>query len=398
MALKVKNKKKQQQLSSNKQARKSKSWLDLPKEIVNTIERHPNLEKTINFGGLIKSWRTAPKHCNLDSKPPWLQLPNSDAANTEKYHSHIKFHGSVQKISLYTPSGCWCRSKIRTNPRYPWKNYVGCSNGIMVAEAQPLYLYYLWNPTQRELFQLPMWDAKVPLKLAVLSSSPQDQNCTVMVLTGITHPAFAFYKLKTKSNSWITPEPQWTMQNCTFVEPQLLGQQPARQQQIMQFTNAIGFKGKFYALSVQGSLAVIEHIDSVPKITALSGTRIVPSVSSNHFREYMLESDGEVLLVHLISGKSSMHNVDDVEVYQLNLARLSWFKLESLGERTVFVGSNCSVCVLASEVGCRKNCIYFRHPMRDEWWVYDMESGKVLGGWSEANPTASAIWIEQIEE
>nr|KYP61210.1 Putative F-box protein At3g25750 family [Cajanus cajan] len=167
----------------------------------------------------------------------------------------------------------------------------------------------------------------------------------------------------------------------------------------MQFADAIGFNGKFYALSVQGSLAVIEVVDSSPRVTGLSATRMVPSVSSKHFREYLLESEGEILLVYLISRKSSVHNVDGVEVYRLNFARLSWLKLETLGERAVFVGSNCSMSVMASEVGCRKNCIYFRHPVDDDlWWVYDMESGNISLGWSETNPATSAIWIEQIDE
>jgi len=376
MALKAKNKKTQpqnQQSLGNKQDHKSKSWLDLPKQLHSIIEGNPNLHKNINVGGIIKSWRTSPKQCNPHSTLPWLQLSNPDATYTEKYHRHVARSGSIETSYAYLPSGCWCRPFFRKLPRFPWKNYVGCSNGILIAEAEPLYMYNLWNPTQREMFRLPLWDPKIPIKLAVLSSPPEDHNCTVMVLTGIGQPAFAFYKLKRRSNgSWITAEPQWTMQDCTLTEP--LG----RQQKVAQFTNAIGFQGKLYALSVQGSLVVIEDVDSVAKVTDLSGTRIVPSVSSNHFREYLLESEGEILVIFLLSRKRSVHGVDGVEVYQLNMARLSWFKVESVGERAVFVGSNCSVSVLASEVGCRRNCIYFRHPVADEWTVYDMESGSVL--------------------
>lgn len=78
----------------------------------------------------------------------------------------------------------------------------------------------------------------------------------------------------------------------------------------------------------------------------------------------------------------------------LDFLGLSW---RHLGKEQ-FLGSNCSVSVLASEVRCRKNCIYFRHRVADEWYVYDMESGKISQGWSEANATSSAIWIEQIKE
>ncbi|KAJ6986346.1 hypothetical protein NC653_024051 [Populus alba x Populus x berolinensis] len=87
----------------------------------------------------------------------------------------------------------------------------------------------------------------------------------------------------------------------------------------MRFTNAIGFKGKFYALSLQGTLAVIENIDSHLRITALGKKRAIPSDSSLHFRELMVES-----------------GVDSVEVYQLDVDDLTWIKMESLGDRTLF--------------------------------------------------------------
>ncbi|CAJ1936160.1 unnamed protein product [Sphenostylis stenocarpa] len=369
MALKPKNKKKQhhnQQSPGKKQVQKPKSWLDLPRQLHNIAEGNPNLHKNINVGGIIKSWRTSPKQCNSHSKLPWLQLCNPDAANTEKYHRHVAWSGSIEISTAYMPFGRWLRPFIRKLARYPWKNYVGCSHGILVAEAASLYMYNLWNPRNRETFRLPLWDPKVPIKLVVLSSPPEDHNCTVMALTGIGHPAFAFYKLKRRSNgSWITPEPQWTMQDCTLTEP--LG----REQQVVQLTNAIGFQ-----------------------VTDLSSKRIIPSVSSNHFREYLLESEGEIFLVLLLSRKSSVHSLDGVEVYQLNMARLSWFKVESVGERAVFVGSNCSVSVVASEVGCRRNCVYFRHLVDDdEWNVYDMEIGSISQGWSEANPTISSAII-----
>lgn len=44
----------------------------------------------------------------------------------------------------------------------------------------------------------------------------------------------------------------------------------------MQFTNAIGFRGKFYALTLQGTLAVVEEDDSHQKITSLGTKRAIP--------------------------------------------------------------------------------------------------------------------------
>ena len=110
----------------------------------------------------------------------------------------------------------------------------------------------------------------------------------------------------------------------------------------MQFTNANGFRGKFYALILQGTLAVIEEDNSHLKITSLGTKRAILSVSTRHFREYLVESNG-ILLIFLTS-KKSINVVDDVEVFGLDFVRLSRIKTESLGDQTLFVGDNCCVC------------------------------------------------------
>ena len=72
-----------------------------------------------------------------------------------------------------------------------------------------------------------------------------------------------------------------------------------------QSTNVIGFEDRFYALSSQGTLAVVEEVGIGTgrfEITALGKTRAAPSVPSKGFRECLVESDGEILLVFLLRG------------------------------------------------------------------------------------------------
>ncbi|KAF7150111.1 hypothetical protein RHSIM_Rhsim02G0140200 [Rhododendron simsii] len=107
-----------------------------------------------------------------------------------------------------------------------------------------------------------------------------------MVLTGIQKSAFAFCDLRGGKYAWFK-------QDSTLEDPH------SSNHQLMQFTNAIGFEGKFYAVSLQGTLAVIEKIHSHFRITSLG--RAVPSVPAMHFKEYLIESDGEILLALLIS-------------------------------------------------------------------------------------------------
>ncbi|KAF7143923.1 hypothetical protein RHSIM_Rhsim05G0099100 [Rhododendron simsii] len=63
-------------------------------------------------------------------------------------------------------------------------------------------------------------------------------------------------------------------------------------------------------------LTVMEKIDSHFRITSLGTNRAVPSVHAMHFKEYLIESKGEILLVFLVSRKS-IHRVENVEVYRL---------------------------------------------------------------------------------
>ncbi|KAG5548370.1 hypothetical protein RHGRI_013912 [Rhododendron griersonianum] len=80
------------------------------------------------------------------------------------------------------------------------------------------------------------------------------------------------------------------------------------------------------------TLAVIEEIDSRLRITGLSKSRAVPSVPSMHFKEYLVESNGEILLVFLIMSRKSIRSVDNVEVYRLRFDTISWVKMERIGD------------------------------------------------------------------
>ncbi|PIN22100.1 hypothetical protein CDL12_05190 [Handroanthus impetiginosus] len=136
--------------------------------------------------------------------------------------------------------------------------------------------------------------------------------------------------------------------------------------QFLEFTNNIGFEGKFYALSLQGTLGIMEEINSCLVITRIGKSRAVPSVTARYFKEYSLESNGQILLVFLIYCKT-LGAVDKVEVFRLYIPKLSWIKLENLQERVS--GDN-------------------------GWCTYDMESGCVSTG-LEAK---SLSWNEPTEQ
>ncbi|GFP79575.1 hypothetical protein PHJA_000101000 [Phtheirospermum japonicum] len=193
-----------------------------------------------------------------------------------------------------------------------------------------------------------------------------------MVVTGMSYPAFAFYR-QDRKDYYSNP---WRMKGCKLIEPY------SGDDRYMEFTNVIGFQGKYYAISRQGSLALIEDEGNSGnfEITALGRHRVVPQCKvSRHFREYLLEYNGDIYLVFLLS-RASINVVDDVEVFRLDRARLVWEKVDRLiGDAMFFVEDKCCLGISASLIGCsRGNCVYFTHDRADDtWFVFDMNTSSI---------------------
>ncbi|TVU32641.1 hypothetical protein EJB05_24382, partial [Eragrostis curvula] len=122
------------------------------------------------------------------------------------------------------------------------------------------------------------------------------------------------------------------------------------------------------------------------------------SLASN--KDYLLESDGEVLFVRqLLRQKAKtcpcdyhcLYETVGFEVYKLDEIGRQWEKkVEMLdGDRALFVSTRSSFSVRASQTaGCRSNCIYFVRESQhcvwchencmSTWGVYSMEQGMVL--------------------
>ncbi|KAI6678330.1 hypothetical protein NL676_039126 [Syzygium grande] len=199
-----------------------------------------------------------------------------------------------------------------------------------------------------------------------------------MVVTGISRPAFVICNLYRGRLC----EFKWIKYDCNVEDPNYGNSSERR----MEFTNAVGANGKFYALSLQGTLAVVECSDSGAEIVALCTSRAVPNALWRSFREYLLEIDGEILVVFLVSRRTA-EVVDDVEVLRLNFDNYLWSKASTIGDRALFMGANCCVHVLVSDEGwCRRNCIYFVQKAEDDvWWVFDMEKSCISRCWDEEN-------------
>ncbi|CAA0823205.1 Unknown protein [Striga hermonthica] len=264
-------------------------------------------------GVVTKSWLVpSSSHCNLNRPPrkhSWPQLalidipPEIQATNdTGKYSLKGFFH--QRQLTL------------------------DCS------ERRPL-----WGP---DYYDLPR-DSSVHFRGTESSGSFQ------FVITGLTSLAFPFPKgveqdcARKFSYYWRYVS---MMKSCTVIEPF-----STTDHQYMELTNFIGFGGKYYAISRQGSLAVIEY----SKVQRWN------------------------LLVFLLL-RASVNVVDDVEVFGLDESSLCWKEVEKLPDDTVFfVEDKWCLGVSASLFRCKsgENCVYFTYERGEHWFCFDMKTRRI---------------------
>ncbi|OVA01381.1 Protein of unknown function DUF295 [Macleaya cordata] len=363
--------KKEKQVSNN--GRNTRPWPDLPDQLIKLISKRLSLIEFVNFDGISKTWRSTSKKCNSNHQFPWLEL------------THRKTHDIHQVYSV--PEVPW--TNAWWNRRYwrpPQDPIIGSSHGQIVMRRTKSLDYYLFLPPWSTR-GLPLLDHNIPFRHIVFTSRDNYKaSPTALVLTGAgSKPGPMFY-------STLIGEYKWVQVECsTLLDPNSLPNQGA-----LEFTNAVALNGKYYALSLQGTLAVIDVIiesdGSRPRVTILGASRAIPSVRSRCFKEYLVESGGEILLIFLISRKS-FNKIDDIEVFRLDLTSVSWIKMECLGDRTFFIGLNCCMPVCASELGCKANCIYFRQDMNDGWWEFNMGNGNITPGWNADSTDKSPTWV-----
>ncbi|XP_042493888.1 F-box protein SKIP23 isoform X2 [Macadamia integrifolia] len=143
------------------------------------------------------------------------------------------------------------------------------------------------------------------------------------------------------------------------------------------YDDVICFKGKFYAVDSMGRIVIVE-----PSATVT----LIASHESHVFggdKKYLVESEGDLLLVDLYlsmdTGDDSPFENMDIDddfyeriesyivektvrfkVYKLYEGRQNWVELQSLGDRLLFLGDNCSFSASACDFpGCKGNRIYF---------------------------------------
>ena len=146
--------------------------------------------------------------------------------------------------------------------------------------------------------------------------------------------------------------------------------------------DAVHHNGSFYAVSKGGIIAVCDVEASFPPRVSIIQTSPFQFAGDIH---YAVFSGEDMLLVSRIlelefddddaGGESNLvYRTAGFDVFKMNWDALRWQKIETLGDRALFIGGNSSLSLSAASVGCLGDCIYFTDDYSD--FNYDDACGK----------------------
>ncbi|CAN1332573.1 hypothetical protein LINPERPRIM_LOCUS35765 [Linum perenne] len=359
----------------------SVQWLDLPKQLLYLMSTEkPMLFQDVSSRCVTKSWKPhqlpKSKCCKSNPQPTLQQLQLSQ--HHHPYRTSTTFPHSISTFptssNIKGGSVRWVGMKYERAQNKYTRLLIGFSKGMVSRQRNPMSESHI----RYELLNSPVdycssWGVRPPWEADQPFPRPLRYSCLqprlMMLLTGLPVPAFAYYRIGLQ---W---DHSWKKHDSAIVDPN---------GGYMSLCNGVWLRRKLYALSLQGSVVVIEEDNSGDgfRIGEVGKNgRAVPRVPFKQFSECLVESGGEIVLVFLIFRRST-EKVDGVEVYSLDVGTLEWVPRQSLGgDRALFVGTNCCVSVDHPwEVGvsCRRNCVYFKANYFEEWSEYDMETGCVL--------------------
>ncbi|TXG49583.1 hypothetical protein EZV62_025458 [Acer yangbiense] len=310
-------------------------WYDLPVEILHIIFHKLKDPSDIYRCGLVcVLWKSVAKtvlpHC--------LLLSNVDVFKDETGRSHSKASLNKQscvllntqtsethEISLPEVEGRWfCSSS------FGWLLTIGFKTPHKLRLLNPFTSDQIELPSAREFIR--------PDHLRVItSSSPLDPKCLVLAARGY-YGELAFCRPGDES---------WTrVQFCDSFD--------------CFCSDAIFYKDKFYAVGYSGDLFRISS--NIIPIAAKLPLQPIRLAKANQLRKfnYLVELDGNLLLVARYGNHISSYVTFVFEVYELNCVEKQWIKVKSIGNNAILLGINSSISLRVSPArNFKANCIYF---------------------------------------
>ncbi|XP_050248500.1 F-box/kelch-repeat protein At1g57790-like [Quercus robur] len=232
---------------------------------------------------------------------------------------------------------------------------------------------FLFNPFTQVILPLPFSDSSIEACTSIgISSPPCTSECVLVVI------------LKKKVGFCMLGDEVWTEK---FIETDFL----------IDDNSPVFYRGAFYCLGQKGNLAILKLNDEEQEgtfaITFDVLTKPKPPCTG-YIQNFLVECDGELLSVFVGPfGKW-------VRVFKLNESKMTWIRVESLGDYMLFLSSKSSFSAKAQTPGM-ENKIYFPRFCGQSIVFYSLETSKYQSFQSEdvvdfysSREKLDCCWIE----
>ncbi|XP_060204805.1 F-box protein At2g26160-like [Lycium barbarum] len=341
-------------------------WSELQYDLLVLIGKRLNLiEDYLNFSSVCKPWRCAAKKDNFNSdlpRVPWLMLAEEQDEEGNSCRQFFSlYNGMILKKTIPESRGKRCLECLG------WFITVGKEGEINLLHPFSGVQIELPHQSNFENYEeaIPLFDKRAYIAKAVLSASPSyKSDYVLMVIEGAL-----------KISIWRPGDLSWT-----------------RIQRGGLHHDVVYFNGQFYAIDRHGCVVVVYNVaDPEPSETPLVAQ--LPSAGMMVWH-YIVESLGSLFVIvrhfevkhdlplnrdyltpltciiyHHV-GDDLINNTDifcdkpDVtttfQVFKLDIDAGTLIQIQDLGDRALFLGSNASLSVQASQFpGIKPNHIYF---------------------------------------
>ncbi|XXG72548.1 hypothetical protein AAC387_Pa07g1617 [Persea americana] len=372
------------------------NWVDLHKDLLERIHDFCTIPDQIQMQSVCKSWRSILKHA-IPRELPWLMmLPNNSKSKQEEDEEEEEENPppDVDARLFYSLP----KQKFHTIPLPEMIGKRCCGslqNGwlMIVDDKLDISLFHPWSKKKvdlphRSTFKHDIFECGIYHIRSALS----DDGNVLVFLYGFGHLAFC------------------RMGNAAYTV--------IRSGIDESMDDVIYHKGQFYAVSQVGTVYLLHIEEGFPpcgeKLTSYLDSPICFSLYRYLVPDILTDSMFVITRkVNSVNQGFPVHKTIHFDIYRISLEQGShdkklkkFTKVESLGQRVVFLGYNYPMIVMASQFsGLKGNCIYFTDNIVDSFYyspfgccdlgVFNLEDGTVEELFADRfHPTLSPpLWI-----